>query len=60
MTVPNKGADTQCRKGLDTKRFGTVDQLASAPEAKATRMLFNHYRDLVAPEDATAFWEIMP
>jgi integrase len=24
------------------------------------RMLFNHYRDLVAPEDATAFWEIMP
>jgi integrase len=24
------------------------------------RMLFNHYRDLVTPEDATAFWEIMP
>jgi integrase len=23
------------------------------------RMLFNHYRDLVTPEDATAFWEIM-
>jgi integrase len=24
------------------------------------RMLFNHYRDLVTPEDATAFWEILP
>jgi integrase len=24
------------------------------------RMLFNHYRDLVTPEDATTFWEIMP
>jgi integrase len=24
------------------------------------RVLFNHYRDLVTPEDATAFWEIMP
>jgi phosphoribosyl 1,2-cyclic phosphodiesterase len=24
------------------------------------RMLFNHYRDLVTPEDAVAFWEIMP
>ena len=24
------------------------------------RMLFNHYRDLVTPEDAAAFWEIKP
>lgn len=25
-----------------------------------TRMLFSHYRDLVTPEAAKAFWEIMP
>jgi len=24
------------------------------------RMLYNHYRELVTPEDATAFWEILP
>jgi integrase len=39
---------------------GSADKTATQMGHRSTDMLFRHYRELVAPEDAKAFWSIMP
>lgn len=40
--------------------FGSADKTALEMGHRSTQMLFAHYREIVTPDDAKAFWAIVP
>jgi integrase len=40
--------------------FGSADKTATQMGHRSTQMLFSHYRELVKPDEAKAFWALMP
>ena len=49
-----------CFASYHLAKHGSADQTATQLGHDDTQMLFQHYRELVRPRDALAFWELRP
>jgi integrase len=52
-----------CRHSFATYHYAlhqSADMTAAQLGHSNTELLFEHYREVVTPQDAAAFWQIMP